>query len=114
GRQYASDGSYRRALRVYDLTAGTDLFLLDSRSSGLSPSDPRWSPGGQEIAFGWSSSFSTDSPGTYAVNPSSGALRAIATRGTTSYYDNQPVWSPDGSLMAAVQYYSGMGSNLRN
>lgn len=113
--RYANSGvSPHAALRIYSAPAGTDVFLLDSQSSGVTPSEPRWSPNGMEIAFGGTSSLYGANTGTYAVNPFAGTLRAIATKGSSANYIIQPVWSPDASLMAAVQYYYGSNSKLAN
>jgi len=106
------DNSYRPTIWVYDSVTGLDAPLFDPRAAGLYPGSMRWSPDGREIAFGWTSNFSTDDPGTFAVTVGTGAIRAIARKGRSSNYFAQPVWSPDGTLIAAVQFYAGNNYNM--
>ncbi|WP_152049431.1 TolB family protein [Tautonia marina] len=115
GSQSYPDGSSQRALRTYEVATGIDRVLVDRLVTGLSATYPRWAPNGSEIAF-FNGNFvgNEQAVGTYAVHPVSGMIRAIATKGKSSNYVSQPVWSPDGSLMVGVQFYRGLNTNLQN
>lgn len=115
GRQFYVDGSSQRALRAHEVETGIDWVLVDRMETGLSATYPRWAPNGLEIAF-FNGNFvgNEQTVGTYAVDPMTGMIRAIATKGKSSNYVSQPVWSPDGSLMVGVQFYRGLNTNLQN
>ncbi|QEH38230.1 Protein TolB [Aquisphaera giovannonii] len=113
GSQPYPNGSTRRALRILDTMTGVDHFVLDTITAGVQPNRPRWSNNGEEIAFDSNSYFGSNS-GVYAVNPSSGAVRAIATAGNSTDFFSAPVWSPDGTALAVMQSYQGSKASLRN
>ena len=113
GRNWYPDGSSRAALRLLDTATAADVVLFDTNTIGVQPNRPQWSNNGAEIAFDSNSYFGSNS-GTYAVNPSSGAIRSIVTSGNSTDFFSNPVWSPDGTALAVVQLYRGPKPSLQH
>lgn len=85
-----------RVLLVIDATTGATTRL---RTAGLNPLSPRWSPGGDLIAF-WGEGYDSET-GLYVIRPDGTGMRRMAAVPCGAWFCfGWFDWSPDGASIA--------------
>jgi Tol biopolymer transport system component len=94
--------------RIYTMAPdGSQIQPLTASLEGGRHSTPSWSPDGSQLAFAAVTSNGTD---IFVVDLESGQLRQITTH---SGIDDQPFWSPDGTLGFVSNREGGRGDLFR-
>jgi Tol biopolymer transport system component len=107
--QWSPDGRYLAYLREVPSTGSSDLWVRSANGAGArllahEAGQPTWAPDAKTLAFGHA-----DRIWTVRVNGS--ALHAVTTPASGTL-DGEPVWSPNGSLIAFLRSAGGSSSRL--
>ena len=90
---------------------GSDMRQVTSRGDEYGDQDPVWSPDGRSIAFVRhrfaENDEHDDDARVWIVRQDGSGARPVSTTPSSSRYESDPVWSPDGREIAFVQFKSG-------